>query len=148
MVKSKIELAINLGRAMAELRNELRQYIQVKLKAHGINMTFEMLEVMTALWKQDGVNQQDLADQTLKDKSSMTYLIDNLVKRELVQRVEDENDRRNKLIYITDEAKELKNVICPWVAEVYGNATVDVDMPELEDGLVLFNQMIKNLKHK
>ena len=63
MVKSKIELAINLGRAMAELRNELRQYIQVKLKAHGINMTFEMLEVMTALWKQDGVNQQDLADQ-------------------------------------------------------------------------------------
>lgn len=146
MVKNKIELAIDLGRSMAELRNGLRQYIQVKLKAHGINMTFEMLEVMTALWKQDGINQQEIADQTLKDKSSMTYLIDNLVKRKLVQRIEDENDRRNKLIYITEEARELNKVICPWVSEVYGIATVELSMTDLQNSLVIFNKMIENLK--
>ena len=146
MVKSKIELAIDLGRSMAELRNGLRQYIQVKLKAHGINMTFEMLEVMSVLWKNDGINQQELADQTLKDKSSMTYLIDNLVKRKLVQRVEDDNDRRNKLIYLTEEAKVLQNEICPWVSEVYGIATVDLNAADLQDSLSVFNKMIENLK--
>jgi len=146
MVKSKIELAIDLGRSMAELRNGLRQYIQVKLKAHGINMTFEMLEVMSVLWKNDGINQQELADQTLKDKSSMTYLIDNLVKRKLVQRVEDDNDRRNKLIYLTEEAKVLQKEICPWVSEVYGIATVDLNAADLQDSLSVFNKMIENLK--
>lgn len=146
MVKSKIELAIDLGRSMAELRNGLRQYIQVKLKAHGINMTFEMLEVMSVLWKNDGINQQELADQTLKDKSSMTYLIDNLVKRKLVQRVEDDNDRRNKLIYLTEEAKVLQKEICPWVSEVYGIATVDLNAADLKDSLSVFNKMIENLK--
>ena len=146
MVKSKIELAIDLGRSMAELRNGLRQYIQVKLKAHGINMTFEMLEVMSVLWKNDGINQQEVADQTLKDKSSMTYLIDNLVKRKLVQRVEDDNDRRNKLIYLTEEAKVLQKEICPWVSEVYGIATVDLNAADLQDSLSVFNKMIENLK--
>jgi len=146
MVKSKIELAIDLGRSMAELRNGLRQYIQVKLKAHGINMTFEMLEVMSVLWKNDGINQQELADQTLKDKSSMTYLIDNLVKRKLVQRMEDDNDRRNKLIYLTEEAKVLQKEICPWVSEVYGIATVDLNAADLQDSLSVFNKMIENLK--
>ena len=146
MVKSKIELAIDLGRSMAELRNGLRQYIQVKLKAHGINMTFEMLEVMSVLWKNDGINQQELADQTLKDKSSMTYLIDNLVKRKLVQRVEDDNDRRNKLIYLTEDAKVLQKEICPWVSEVYGIATVDLNAADLKDSLSVFNKMIENLK--
>ena len=146
MVKSKIELAIELGRSMAELRNGLRQYIQVKLKAHGINMTFEMLEVMSVLWKNDGINQQEVADQTLKDKSSMTYLIDNLVKRKLVQRVEDDNDRRNKLIYLTEEAKVLEKEICPWVSEVYGIATVELNTADLQDSLSVFNKMIENLK--
>jgi DNA-binding MarR family transcriptional regulator len=98
--KTKPETALEAGRAMAELRTHVRQFIQVKIKEHGINITFEMLEVMSCLWRQDGINQQEIAGITLRDKSSMTYLLDNLVKRKLVHRVEDENDRRNKLIYL------------------------------------------------
>lgn len=131
---------------MAELRNQFRQYIQVKIKAHGINITFEMLEIMSFLWKQDGTNQQELADKTFRDKSGMTYLIDNLVKRKMVKRVEDENDRRNKLIYLTEEGKALQATLHPWVAEVYETATTDLTVAALQDGLSLYNKMIDNLK--
>lgn len=143
---AKIDLAIELGRSMAELRNYLRQYIQVKIKAHGLNLTFEMLEVLTRLWKMDGVNQQELADHTLRDKSSMTYLIDNLVKRNLVTRAEDEHDRRNKLIFLTAEGKVLREDFHPWVAEVYQMATVNLDQAELEAGISLLQKMTANLK--
>jgi DNA-binding MarR family transcriptional regulator len=144
--KSKAELALEFGRAMTEMRNFLRQHIQVKIKEHHINITFEMLEVMSCLWKKDGVNQQEIADLTLRDKSSMTYLIDNLVKREMVKRVEDGIDRRNKLIYLTDEGNQLKDILYPWVAEVYKVATVDVDLKALEDGIEMVNKMVNNLK--
>src|ERR1700754_369495 len=103
---SRNELAVELGRTMHELRTDTRQRIQIKIKEHGINITFEMIEVMGCLWKKDGINQQEIADLTLRDKSSMTYLLDNLVKRKLVRREEDEDDRRNKLIYLTREGKE------------------------------------------
>jgi DNA-binding MarR family transcriptional regulator len=81
---TKTELAVAFGRSMSELRTYTRQQIQIK--EHGINITFEMLEVMGCLWKKDGINQQEIANLTLRDKSSMTYLLDNLVKRKLVNR--------------------------------------------------------------
>ena len=101
---------------------------------------------MSFLWKQDGTNQQELADKTFRDKSGMTYLIDNLVKRKMVKRVEDGCDRRNKLIYLTEEGKALQTTLYPWVAEVYETATTDLTVTALQDGLSLYNKMIDNLK--
>jgi DNA-binding MarR family transcriptional regulator len=144
----KNELAVDLGRAMSELRTYTRQQIQIKIKEHGINITYEMLEVMGCLWRKDGINQQEIADLTLRDKSSMTYLLDNLVKRGLVKRVEDENDRRNKLIYLTREGKELRGQLYPWVAEVYGMASEGVDTDSLQNSIGVLNEMINNLKGK
>jgi DNA-binding MarR family transcriptional regulator len=85
--KTKPETAFDVGKAMAELRIHVRQFIQLKIKEQGINITFEMLEVMSCLWKNDGINRQEIAGLTLRDKSGMTYLLDNLVKRKLVHRV-------------------------------------------------------------
>ncbi len=146
--KEKGQQALELGRAMTELKNHLRKYIQLKIKEHGINMTFEMLEVMGCLWQQDGVNQQEIADQTLRDKSSMTYLLDNLVKRKMVTRVEDENDRRNKLIYLTNEGVDLKEKLNPWVAEVYEKASQGTSAAAIENSLKLINGMIANMKRE
>src|SRR5258708_5820649 len=144
--KTKAELALELGRSMSELRNYTRQFIQVKIREHAINITFEMLEVMGCLWKQDGINQQELADFTLRDKSSMTYLLDNLVKRKMVKRVEDENDRRNKLIYLTKDGLDLKEQLDPWLAEVYELASDKIDINNLKNSILVLNKMIGNLK--
>ncbi len=144
--KTKVELARELGRSMIELRNHLRQYIQEKIRTHGINITFEMLEVMAFLWKKDGINQQEIADQTLRDKSSMTYLIDNLVKRHMVTRVEDENDRRNKLIYLSEKGQELQVQFHPWLNEVYEIATAEMNVADLKNGMAVLNKMTDNLK--
>lgn len=143
---TKAELCINLGKAMAEMRHKVRQYIQVKMKENNVNLTFEMLEVLSCLWKKNGINQQEIADMSLKDKSSMTYLIDNLVKRNLVTRIEDENDRRNKLIYLTEEAEQLKDTIYPWVTDVYAIAANHLDEDDIVSCTRLINTMVDNLK--
>ncbi|RYE15244.1 MAG: MarR family transcriptional regulator [Sphingobacteriaceae bacterium] len=145
---TKAELAFQLGHSMHELRNHIRQHIQVKIREHGVDITFEMLEVMSFLWKNDGSNQQEIADQTLRDKSSMTYLIDNLAKRGLVGRVEDGNDRRNKLIFLTDKGKALKDQLYPWATEVYENATADLQLDRLQDAVLLLNEMVSSLKNR
>lgn len=143
---TKAELAFELGRSMSELRNFVRQYVQVKIREHKINITVEMLEVMACLWKKDGVNQQEIADLTLRDKSGMTYLLDNLVKRKMVKRVEDENDRRNKLIYLTKEGNDLKEQLYPLANEVYEIASDEIGINELKNSILVLNKMIDNLK--
>jgi DNA-binding MarR family transcriptional regulator len=144
--KSKTEMEVELAYLMQELRNLTRKHIQKKIKEQGINLTFEMLEVMGSLWRKDGLNQQEIADRTLRDKSSMTYLLDNLIKRKLVKRSADENDRRNKLIFLTKEGLILKDILYPWVAEVYGQASEEITSEDLQNGVLLISRMVNNLK--
>jgi DNA-binding MarR family transcriptional regulator len=147
MAKENIaELALEFGRATAEMKNFLRQNIQVKIKEHNLDISFELLEIMALLWRKDGMNQQELADKVIKDKSSMTYLIDNLVKRNLVTRVEHETDRRHKLIFITEEGKKLEEKLHPWVIEMYRKATDEIDAAEIDKAISLVRKMNDNLK--
>ncbi len=99
--RSKQEITTEFTREITKVNLALKQYIQAKFRLHDIDLTFEMLQVMACLWKQDGINQQEVSNITVKDKASMTYLIDNLTARKLVYRLEDDKDRRNKLIYLT-----------------------------------------------
>jgi DNA-binding MarR family transcriptional regulator len=144
--KTKTEIALELGRAMTDLKNHLRRNIQLRIREQGIDLTFEMLEILSCLWKKDGVNQQELADLTLRDKSGITYLIDNLVKRDIVTRVEDEKDRRNRLVYLTEKGLVLKEQLKSWGADLYDSAIPDIDLQQLQASLDLVNKMIANVK--
>lgn len=119
--------------------------MQGRIRSLDMRLTYEMLEVMICLWRQDGVNQQLIADITLRDKSAMTYLVDNLIKRKMITRKEDERDRRNKLIFLTPEGRQLQERLQPWLAEMYDKATANVSMGALVSGKELIEGMIKNL---
>jgi DNA-binding MarR family transcriptional regulator len=142
---SKSDLSLSFGRSINELRMAFRKHMQGKIRSLDLHLTFEMLEVMLCLWRQDGVNQQVIADITLRDKSAMTYLVDNLMKRKMIRREEDARDRRNKLIFLTPEGRQLQETLQPWVSEMYERATANMDADTLIAGKDIIENMIKNL---
>jgi len=142
---SKSDVSLSLGRSINELRMSFRKHMQGKIRSLEMHLTFEMLEVMLCLWRQDGVNQQVIADITLRDKSAMTYLVDNLMKRKMIRREEDAKDRRNKLIFLTPEGKQLQETLQPWVSEMYDKATANIAAERLGVGKDIIEQMIRNL---
>jgi DNA-binding MarR family transcriptional regulator len=142
----KTNLALELGRTIVEMRSRSRQFIQAKIKEGKLNITYEMLDVLICLWRNDGINQQEIADHTIKEKASMTYLIDNLVKRGLVKRSEDENDRRNKLILLTDAGKQLQDDLQPWANELYTAAADGLSAEDILAATQLIQTMTKNIK--
>lgn len=122
-----------------------KQYLQLKLRQNNIDLTFEMLQVLGCLWRTDGINQQEIANITVKDKASMTYLIDNLTKRALVYRQEDAADRRNKLVFLTQEGKALRTMVQPWVHDMYDIAGEGVDLKKIEDMYTELEKIQQNL---
>ena len=82
--------------------------LQKKFNAQGLNLTIEQWSVLYHLWKEDGRSQQELCNATFRDKPSITRLIDNLERGNLVKRVADERDRRINKVYLTAEAKKLQ----------------------------------------
>src|SRR5215475_655951 len=75
--------------------------LQKKFNNAGLNLTIEQWSVLYHLWKQEGMSQQELCNATFRDKPSITRLVDNLEKQNLVKRVPSENDRRINLIFVT-----------------------------------------------
>ena len=146
MARKKNAVIMDFTRTISMVNTAYRQFIQNKFKEHNVNLTFEMLQVLSCLWNQDGINQQEIANITVKDKASMTYLIDNLVKRDLVYRLEDSNDRRNKLIHLTKQGIKTREKIQPFLDEMYKAAGKNIDNETLSQCMAVIAQVEKNLK--
>lgn len=103
--------------------------LQKKFGAAGLKITIEQWSVLYHLWKEDGKSQQELCVATFRDKPSITRLVDNLEKQQLVKRVPAENDRRINLIYLTKQAQKLQEETMA-LAESTLNAALDGVAPE------------------
>ncbi len=82
--------------------------LQKKFNSNSLNLTIEQWSVLYHLWKEDGKSQQELCNATFKDKPSITRLIDNLEKLNLVKRIADEGDRRINKVILTKTAQKLQ----------------------------------------
>ncbi|HVZ97048.1 MAG TPA: MarR family transcriptional regulator [Chitinophagaceae bacterium] len=147
LLNQKAETTRQLVHLMFDLRDQLRQFMQKRFRENNIDLTYEMHQIMAALWRKDGINQQELADITLKDKASMTFLIDNLTKRGLVTRSEHPADRRSKLIYLTASGRKLGKKVEPWVAELFSVMSRDFQIKDVQEAMALLEKMRDNIIH-
>lgn len=118
-----------------------KQAIQRSLKNNKMGITYEMLQIMSCLWNNEDVNQQELANKTFKDKVSLTYLINNLEKRELLVRQEYAQDRRNKKILLTTKGYELREKLQPLLLEIYTSSSENLETKLLEE-MISFLQKV------
>lgn len=120
-------------------RMAFRKAMQTALRESCTDLTFEMLQVLSALWHEQGITQQVLAERTAKDKACLTNLMNNLEKRKYVCRREEPDDRRSKRVYLTHEGEKLREQIRPVLDRVYitaehtlGKETVERILKDLD----------------
>ena len=63
--------------------------------------------VLGPIWENDGVSHKEISEYCLKDKTSVTKIIDTLEKKNLVVRVSDQLDHRVKRVVLSNKGKEL-----------------------------------------
>lgn len=104
---------------LLKVRMAFRRVMISKLKENNLDLTFEMLQIIHALWLKEGESQQTLAMITVRDKASVTCLLNNLEKRGLVERRVASDDGRSRLIYLSEKGETLSRVLKPIAQEVY-----------------------------
>jgi len=114
----------------------------------GYDVTSEQWRILMCLWHRDGQRQQDLADFVHKDKTSITRSIDGMEKRDLVVRIPDRLDRRQKLIYLTDKGKRLREELMQVVQKTSLEAQQGIKSEHLDvfrDVLASIRENLSNL---
>lgn len=144
-IPDDIQKLADLIDAIQILRLSKKAYIQNKLREHKFTITYEMFQVLGVLWKTDGVNQQEIADKVQKNKASLTSLIDNLVKRKLVLRSEDPNDRRNKIISLTRQGHKSCETLQVVLDEFYELVKSDISGSQIESVTKMLYKLNKNI---
>jgi DNA-binding MarR family transcriptional regulator len=120
--------------------------LQRKFNQAGLNITIEQWSVLSQLWKQDGQSQQDLCRATFRDKPSITRLVDNLEKLQLVKRVASSNDRRINRICLTKPAARLQEQTMQMAEETLNEALESVPAEQIEICKSVLQIVYDNLK--
>lgn len=128
---------------LVKVVNKLRWQIGRQLK--HLDMTGEQWVVLARLSEKDGLNQKELAEKVLKDQANMTRILDKVVKKGWVQRLDALDDRRAYLLYLTDEGKQIVQTTYPLIVQVKRNLEVGLTDQEIVTLMALLDKMSKNL---
>ena len=131
------------GVANTALARRLQKYF----REAGFDITVEQWSVLVHLWKEDGVNQQDLCNKTFRDKPSITRLLDNLEKLKMVTRVSSKEDRRIKYIFLTDEARAMRDKTMELANATLMDGLTGVSAEDVEVVRKVLTQVYENLKN-
>ena len=120
--------------------------LQKKFNNAGLNLTIEQWSVLYHLWKKDGISQQDLCNASFRDKPSITRIVDNLEKANLVKRVAAEKDRRINLVYLTKQGQQLEERTMQLADETLNEAIKSVPAEKVELCKQVLHVVYDNLK--
>lgn len=114
-------------------------FLQESLNEWNLDLTKEQVIVLKRLHDQDGMNQNELAFITLRNKSSLTRLLSNMEKKRYILRKQSTIDKRIKHVHLTNLGEEVFNKIRPILKNLI--ATIENDVSEDEK-----QQLISTLK--
>ena len=100
----------SFGRILGGAHTSLFRYLSRLMKEQNLPITPEQFSVLSYLWQQDGLQQTELATCTDRNRANVTRIIDILEREGIVERRDDENDRRVFRIYLTDKGKSLREL--------------------------------------
>jgi DNA-binding MarR family transcriptional regulator len=120
--------------------------LKLNFEKENIDVTPQQWSVLTYLWNEDGIPQQELADAFSKDKTSMTRLLNNMEKNELIERKQSESDKRNKRVYLTYKSKLIKRKSIEIAEKTLIDTIVGIDHDDLKLCKRVLKKINSNLK--
>ena len=117
---------VKLMRAAGSVTDKMHRHLK------GQGLTNSQFGVLEALLHLGPLCQREIGEKILKTGGNMTLVIDNLEKRGLVERVQDQQDRRYLRIHLTPQGFDLISRVFPRHAAIAEEVFAMLDRHEQE----------------
>ena len=133
--QESLRLWVVMNRALRSIEDALR----VQVESHGLSMTeFAVLEV---LLNKGTLPIGEIGERVLRTSGSMTYILDKLQKRDLIQRRPSESDRRIMYAELTEAGREKIEVVFPEHAELIRALTDGLSVGERREAADMLKRL-------
>jgi MarR family transcriptional regulator, organic hydroperoxide resistance regulator len=110
-----------------------------------IGMTLPMYRVMAALWERDGQKLSELAEMISIEMSTLSRLITEMKKRDLVSRQRQDGDERSVRLSLTDEGRTLVASLIPRAQSYETRAVKGFSAEQVAQMKTIFRAILDNL---
>ena len=122
-----------------------KRFVQNAMKS-GLDISLDQWMVLGPIWQLESASQKELGEITLKDKTSITRLVDVLEKKNLVVRVEDQIDHRIKRVILTNAGKQLFFDVLPIMEKTREEVRKNISDQDIETFKRVLSSIIVNLE--
>jgi DNA-binding MarR family transcriptional regulator len=123
----------------------MRTALYDTFREDGIEMTPEQWMVLARLWERDGVNQNALCESTLKDKPTMSRILDGMERRRWIVRRSDPLDGRARVVSLTPKGRALRDQLIPKVRALVARLESGISEKDLLQTRRTLQRMFGNL---
>ncbi len=132
----------SIGMLTGSIFGLLKKELQRQFDIRNVPIKVELFPIINRLFIQDAVPQQTIAEWFGYDRPKTSRVLDELEDSGLVQRRNDPDSRRTKLICLSNFTKESRPIIINALEEAFEIAYKDFTKDEIDD-LIKKLQMIK-----
>jgi Transcriptional regulators len=144
--EASLEFHMSMGMLINSAHRAMtKRFVQNAMKS-GLDISLDQWMVLGPIWQLESASQKELGEITLKDKTSITRLVDILEKKNLVVRVEDQIDHRIKRVILTNAGKQLFFDVLPIMEKTREEVRKDISDQDIETFKKVLSNIIVNLE--
>lgn len=110
----------------------MRLRLRERLQHLGHSLTPEECAILHQLWLTDGQTQSELANSTIRERTTTTRILDGLVRKGLVERRGHPDDRRKVCAWLTKKGQQLRERMLPLALQMAKNVTAGLSAKDIE----------------
>ncbi len=141
----KIDFENSIAPWMGKTVKIVDYFLQESLKGKKIDLTKEQMIVLKKLHDKDGLNQNELAFLTLRNKSSLTRLLVKMEKKEYIKRIQSKEDKRINQVFITSIGRAMFQKTKPVIKNLIETVENGISTKEKEQLITIFKKIQVNL---
>jgi len=124
----------------------IRQYGQNILKSQGIDITIEQWLVLNVINENESTNQIDVGEILVKDKPTISRMVNHLEKKGLITKTSSSTDSRKVELNISQKGKTMINNLYPTIEKIRFKGLNGLSAKEIQIIEDILTKIQKNLE--
>lgn len=146
--ENNIDFENSIGPWLGQTGKIVDYFFQETFKSNSLDLTKEQMIVLKKLHDQDGLNQNELAFLTLRNKSSLTRLLTKMEAKNYIFRKQCKEDKRIKNVYLTEFGKEVFEKTKPVIQHIITTMEQNISSEEKQQIIKTFKKIQTNFRSK
>lgn len=139
-----VDFEKSIGPWLGKTVKIIENHLQEAFDKHGIDLSKEQMIVLKKLHEQDGLNQNELAILTLRNKSSLTRLLHKMENKKYITREQSQEDKRINNVYLTDLGRSIFKKSGPIINKIIHTMEQNISNTEKQQMIEILKKIQSN----